>query len=244
MGMSACCFTPGKIQQSDSISKASIANHLDANKTLVEVMRNLKGSTSEIVAKSKTIFFPGDSADKVYLIRRGAVRLSRINESGQEISIALLGKGSVFGALPLLDRQQLKMSTHAMAFSRVSLETAPATALTNIIKTESSIGLLFLQSLSSRIFHSDAMIEILKKKDISSRLASFLLLLSRDFGIESKTGVTIDLRISQEGIAEAIGSSRVTITRILGELKSSGLLTMDKQKVTIFDSINLAKRFI
>ena len=44
----------------------------------------------ELVERNKTIFFPGDPAERVYLIRRGAVRLSRVYESGEEITVALL----------------------------------------------------------------------------------------------------------------------------------------------------------
>ena len=53
----------------------------------------------------------------------------------------------------------------------------------------------------------------------------------------------IDLRLSHQAIAEAIGSTRVTITRLLGDLKDSGLLTIERKKITVFDPIALAKRF-
>ncbi len=62
------------------------ANH----PTLLEVMPSLAGSSTESVERGKTIFFPGDPAERVYLLRRGAVRLSSVYESGEEISVALL----------------------------------------------------------------------------------------------------------------------------------------------------------
>jgi len=51
------------------------------------------------------------------------------------------------------------------------------------------------------------------------------------------------LRLSHQAIAEAIGSTRVTITRLLGDLKDSGLLNIERKKITVFDPIALAKRF-
>ena len=53
------------------------------------------------------------------------------------------------------------------------------------------------------------------------------------------------VRCANEGsaIAEAIGSTRVTITRLLGDLKDSGLLNIERKKITVFDPIALAKRF-
>ena len=111
------------------------------------------------------------------------------------------------------------------------------------IEQDASVGLLLLQGLSSRVLQTETMIETLTHRDMSSRLASFLLVLCRDFGVPGEKGVTIDLRLSHQSIAEAIGSTRVTITRLLGELKSSSLLAIDRKKITIFDPIALAKRF-
>ena len=59
----------------------------------------------------------------------------------------------------------------------------------------------------------------------------------------SEKGITIDLKLSHQSIAEAIGSTRVTITRLLGDLKDSGLLTIERKKITVFDPIALSKRF-
>jgi CRP/FNR family transcriptional regulator len=72
---------------------------------------------------------------------------------------------------------------------------------------------------------------------------SFLLVLCRDFGVPGSSGITIDLRLSHQAIAEAIGSTRVTITRLLGDLREEGLLQIDRKKITVFDPIALAKRF-
>jgi CRP/FNR family transcriptional regulator len=72
---------------------------------------------------------------------------------------------------------------------------------------------------------------------------SFLLVLCRDFGVPGNEGITIDLRLSHQAIAEAIGSTRVTITRLLGDLRQEGLLQIDRKKITVFDPIALAKRF-
>ena len=72
---------------------------------------------------------------------------------------------------------------------------------------------------------------------------SFLLVLCRDFGVPGSEGITIDLRLSHQAIAEAIGSTRVTITRLLGDLRTDGLVQIDRKKITVFDPIALAKRF-
>ena len=58
----------------------TIGERFPINRTLMEVIKGLEGASTEMVERSKTIFFPGDPAERVYLIRRGAVRLSRVYE--------------------------------------------------------------------------------------------------------------------------------------------------------------------
>ncbi|KGG13119.1 MULTISPECIES: global nitrogen regulator NtcA [Prochlorococcus] len=214
-----------------------------AKKSLLDVIRALDGATPELVERSKTIFFPGDPAERVYLIRRGAVRLTRVYESGEEITVALLRENSLFGVLSLLTGQRSDRFYHAVAFTRVEMVSAPAGSVRNALEGDSSVGLLLLQGLSSRVLQTETMIETLTHRDMSSRLVSFLLVLCRDFGVAGEKGITIDLRLSHQAIAEAIGSTRVTITRLLGDLRSLGLLQIDRKKITVFDPIALAKRF-
>ena len=212
-------------------------------RTLLDVIRGLDGSTTEMVERGKTIFFPGDPAERVYLIRRGAVRLSRVYESGEEITVALLRENSLFGVLSLLTGHRSDRFYHSVAFTRVEMVSAPAASVRQAIESDSGIGLLLLQGLSSRVLQTETMIETLTHRDMSSRLVSFLLVLCRDFGIPGDRGITIDLRLSHQAIAEAIGSTRVTITRLLGDLRNSGLVEIDRKKITVLDPIALAKKF-
>ncbi len=216
---------------------------IPVRKSLLDVIRSLDGASTEMVERSKTIFFPGDPAERVYLIRRGAVRLSRVYESGEEITVALLRENSLFGVLSLLTGHRSDRFYHAVAFTRVEMHSAPATSVKQAIEADTGVGLLLLQGLSSRILQTETMIETLTHRDMSSRLVSFLLVLCRDFGVPSDQGITIDLRLSHQSIAEAIGSTRVTITRLLGELRNMGLLQIDRKKITVFDPVALSKRF-
>ena len=87
----------------------AVGERFPINKTLMEVFRGLDGANTEMVERSKTIFFPGDPAERVYLIRRGAVRLSRVYETGDEITVALLRENSLFGVLSLLTGHRLSL---------------------------------------------------------------------------------------------------------------------------------------
>jgi len=145
--------------------------------------------------------------------------------------------------LSLLTGQRSDRFYHAIAFTRVELLSAPAASVRKAIEDDAGVALLLLQGLSSRILQTETMIETLTHRDMSSRLVSFLLVLCRDFGLPGDQGITIDLKLSHQAIAEAIGSTRVTITRLLGDLRTAGLLEIDRKRITVFDPLALAKRF-
>ncbi len=216
-------------------------------KSLAEVFRQIgaPGHTPvvEKYERGKTIFFPGDPAERVYFLLKGAVKLSRLYEAGEEITVALLRENSIFGVLSLVTGQKSDRFYHAVAFTPVELLSAPVEQFQRALAENPELSRLMLQGLSSRILQTEMMIETLAHRDMASRLVSFLLILCRDFGVPGPNGVTIDLKLSHQAIAEAIGSTRVTVTRLLGELRQQNLISIHKKKITVHDPVSLSQQF-
>lgn len=197
----------------------------------------------ESFERGKTIFFPGDPAERVYFLLKGAVKLSRVYEAGEEITVALLRENSVFGVLSLITGQDSDRFYHAVAFTPVELLSAPIDQVEQALKNNPNLSMLMLQGLSSRILQTEMMIETLAHRDMGSRLVSFLLILCRDFGVPTAEGIRIDLKLSHQAIAEAIGSTRVTVTRLLGELREEEMISIHKKKITVHNPVVLSKQF-
>ncbi|WP_445974560.1 global nitrogen regulator NtcA [Plectonema radiosum] len=197
----------------------------------------------ETFERNKTIFFPGDPAERVYFLLKGAVKLSRVYEAGEEITVALLRENSVFGVLSLLTGNKSDRFYHAVAFTPVDLLSAPIEQVEQSLKENPELSMLMLRGLSSRILQTEMMIETLAHRDMGSRLVSFLLILCRDFGIPCADGITIDLKLSHQAIAEAIGSTRVTVTRLLGDLREKKMISIHKKKITVHKPVTLSRQF-
>ena len=219
----------------------------NSEKSLASVFSQIgAGMYNPVVEKyerGKTIFFPGDPAERVYFLIKGAVKLSRVYEAGEEITVALLRENSIFGVLSLITGQKSDRFYHSVAFTSVELLSAPIEQFQRSLSDNPDLSRLMLQGLSSRILQTEMMIETLAHRDMASRLVSFLLILCRDFGFPSSSGITIDLKLSHQAIAEAIGSTRVTVTRLLGELRQEGLITITKKKITVHDPVSLSQQF-
>jgi len=220
-------------------------------KSILEIFQGVSGSHASPVLepfeRGKTIFFPGDPAEKVYFLVKGAVKLSRVYEAGDEITVALLRENSVFGVLSLITGHRSDRFYHAVAFTPVQLLSAPVEQMQKALKEKPELALMMLQGLSSRILQTEMMIETLAHRDMGSRLVSFLLILCRDFGVPDPLpdpqGVTIDLKLSHQAIAEAIGSTRVTVTRLLGDLRDDRMISIQKKKITVHNPVALSQQF-
>ncbi|MEO0540011.1 MAG: global nitrogen regulator NtcA [Cyanobacteria bacterium P01_A01_bin.105] len=217
------------------------------DKPLADLLKQLSGGAFppvvETYDRGKTIFFPGDPAERVYFLIRGAVKLSRVYEAGEEITVALLRENSVFGVLSLVTGQRSDRFYHAVAFTPVELLSVPIDQVEQGLEAHPELSMMMLQGLSSRILQTEMMIETLAHRDMGSRLVSFLLILCRDFGVPSPDGITIDLKLSHQAIAEAIGSTRVTVTRLLGDLRQEEMISIHKKKITVHDPVTLSQQF-
>ncbi len=218
------------------------------DKSLASVFRQISSSVFppvvETYERGKTIFFPGDPAERVYFLLKGAVKLSRVYEAGEEITVALLRENSVFGVLSLLTGQRADRFYHAVAFTPVELLSIPIEQMEKALQEHPDLSLVLLRGLSSRILQTEMMIETLAHRDMGSRLVSFLLILCRDFGVPGiEGGITIDLKLSHQAIAEAIGSTRVTVTRLLGDLRQEQMISIHKKKITVHNPVALSQQF-
>lgn len=223
------------------------ANRLTAYNPLATIFRQMGSGlfppVTEAFDRGKTIFFPGDPAERMYFLVKGAVRLSRVYESGEEITVALLRENSVFGVLSLLTNQRSDRFYHAVAFTPVELLSVPIEQVEKALQSDPDLPMVLLQGLSSRIIQTEMMIETLAHRDMESRLVSFLLILCRDFGVPNGGGITVDLKLSHQAIAEAIGSTRVTVTRLLGDLRDQEKISIHKKKITVYDPVLLGQSF-
>jgi len=217
------------------------------DRPLLEVLKEISvGSFPPVVEsfeRGKTIFFPGDPAERFYFLVRGAVKLSRVYEAGEEITVALLRENSVFGVLSLITGNRSDRFYHAVAFTPVELLSVPIEHVEKALKENPELPMILLRGLSSRILQTEMMIETLAHRDMGSRLVSFLLILCRDFGQPANAGVTIDLKLSHQAIAEAIGSTRVTVTRLLGDLRKQKMISIAKKKITVHNPLELGQQF-
>ena len=163
--------------------------------------------------------------DHVWIVVRGLVNLSCLNEQGEDVLIALIGPSEPFGEpMTDLDLVEPKALTDCDLLCLSMQEVIEKPNLT----------LSMMKALIRRNQQSEAIISILGLRGVENRVQSFLELIAKDYGHPCTQGIKLNLRLRHQDIANALGTTRVTITKVLGCLKEKGWLSIDhNQYITI-----------
>jgi CRP/FNR family cyclic AMP-dependent transcriptional regulator len=193
------------------------------------------GEGRKVVAflKKKTIFTQGDEADAIFYIQDGKVRLTVVSKIGKEATLGILSEGEFFGEGGLAG-QPLRMGS-ATAMTDCELLQIDKKAMMLALHREHAFSDLFVTYLLARnIRYEEDLVDQLFNSS-EKRLARLLLLLAH-FG---KEGVpeTVIPKISQETLAEMIGTTRSRVSFFMNRFRELGFLDYGKRGLQVHSSL-------
>jgi CRP-like cAMP-binding protein len=195
-------------------------NDFDLRKFLATIG---EGRKVETVPKKKTIFAQGDAADAVFYIQEGKVRLTVVSKIGKEATLGILSEGDFFGEGGLAG-QPLRMGS-ATAMTDCELLRIDKKAMMLALHREHTFSDLFVAYLLARnIRYEEDLVDQLFNSS-EKRLARILLLLAH-FGKEG-TPETVIPKISQETLAEMIGTTRSRVSFFMNRFRELGFVNYD-----------------
>jgi CRP/FNR family transcriptional regulator, cyclic AMP receptor protein len=166
------------------------------------------------------IFSQGEPADAVFYIQKGRVKLTVVSEQGKEAVVAILSKGDFFGE-GCLAGQALRMAS-ATAMMECEIMRLAKAAVIRVIHNEPSFSEMFMSHLLTRTIRVEADLVDQLFNSSEKRLARALLLLA-NFGREGKPEPVI-AKISQETLAEMIGTTRSRVSSFMNKFRQLGLI--------------------
>src|SRR4249920_1162373 len=179
-----------------------------------------EGRKAMLFPKKQTIFTQGDSADAIFYLQTGKVRLTVVSKTGKEATIGILSDGSFFGEGSLAG-QSLRMGT-ATAMTDCAVLRIEKKAMMRALHREHTFSDLFVAYLLARnIRYEEDLVDQLFNSS-EKRLARILLLLAH-FG---KEGIpeTVVPKISQETLAEMIGTTRSRVSFFMNRFRKLGFI--------------------
>jgi CRP/FNR family transcriptional regulator, cyclic AMP receptor protein len=171
--------------------------------------------------KNQIVYTQGDPADSVFYIHKGKAKITVLSEQGKEAVVALLGPEDFFGE-GCLAGQPRRMATASAMTDCVIARMAKADVV-RVIHEQPAFSELFISHLLARNIRVEEDLVDQLFNSSEKRLARVLLLLA-NFGKESKPEPVI-AKISQETLAEMIGTTRSRVSFFMNKFRDLGLIT-------------------
>ena len=192
-----------------------------------------EGHTLADYKKNQVVFSQGDPADAIFYIQQGKVKLTVVSQQGKEAVIGLLGLHDFFGE-GCLSGQPLRMAT-ATAMTGCQIVRLEKAQTIRVLHDEPTFSELFLSYLLSRNtrLEEDLVDQLFNSSE--KRLARVLLLLA-NFGKEGKPEPVV-AKISQETLAEIIGTTRARVSFFMNKFRKLGLIDYNGGGLEVHSSL-------
>jgi len=177
--------------------------------------------------KNAVVITEGDDADKVYLIKKGKVKIYLADRDGKEVIVNVLGPGEYLGELALFDDSP--RSTSAMTMARTDFAVISREAFLDCLNQHPEMAIVIIKNLARRVRALTDSVRSLSLLDVYERIVQFL----KTAAVEDDGKMIIEDRPTHQEIASRIGASREMVTRILLDLSTGGYITVEGKRLTI-----------
>lgn len=172
-------------------------------------------------SKNQAIFSQGDNADAVFYIIQGTIKLTVVSKLGQGAILTMLEPGTFFGEA-CLTRQTVRRAT-AWAREACSVLRIPKAMMLHILKTEPTFAELFITHLLSHAARVEGELIDQLFNSCEKRLARLLLVMA-DFGKKGRQPQATIPKISQESLAEMVGTTRSRVSFFMNKFRRQGFI--------------------
>ncbi|HEY3078723.1 MAG TPA: Crp/Fnr family transcriptional regulator [Chloroflexota bacterium] len=227
--------TNGRLPLNPALYKREYLREVDIFKDLTQAdMAELDAATRmTTVARGRTIYRQEDTAEGLFILKRGRVRLYRVAPGGKKLDLAVLEPGTFFGEMPLLGERMRNASAEAV--EDCTLCVMSQTDVERLMLSKPRVALRMLAIMGRRLAAAEARLEDLAYRSVRARLASLLLRLERERG-----GVLEG--VTHQELGDMVGAYRETVTKILDEFQQEGLVELGRRRIRVLRRDGLAVR--
>jgi CRP/FNR family transcriptional regulator len=177
-------------------------------------------SKMEECLRGQPFYLSRDVSDKIYLVKKGRVRLGMVNADGNEISLDVLGPGEIFGELAIADEKHRSHFAEATENSLVCIFSR--NDFQQFLTEHPELTFNIMKLIGFRLREVETRLQDLAFKSVADRLKTTLLRLIERHGIEEENGIR--LAITQKDIAYLVGATREAVAEEIAHFKRAGLL--------------------
>lgn len=197
--------------------------------------------TRKEYAKKDTLFHQGDPGEEFMILTEGSVKVELMNAEGKELTLTILTPYQFLGELALLD--DVPRSATVVSMEQSVLLSINKRDFARVLENYPRMSIPMLRQLTRRVRVLTDDIASMAFLDSYSRVTRKILNLAEEMGQEAGDGhILIDRPLTHQQLANLVGTTRETVTKILNEMKDNGLLDIRRHRITILDREELVAR--
>jgi CRP-like cAMP-binding protein len=185
------------------------------------------------VAKKGILFSEGEEARGFYVILTGRIKLFKISPGGKELILHVVSAPDAFAEASLF--LEGKYPAFAQALSDSQLLFFPGREFIQLIERNPRLSINMIVSLSTFLKRLAVLIEELSLKEVSSRIAKYVMDLSTRGAKEGKSLREVELDLSKTQLALRLGTISETLSRTLSKMKAKRIIDVQKNKIVILN---------
>jgi CRP-like cAMP-binding protein len=186
-------------------------------KTLIKI------GSKRCFKKDEMIFHAGSAGDEVYILLNGRVKIFELSEEGKEVILWFCFAGELFGTAEVVKRSHREVN--AQAGGSVTVLAIKYREFERFLQQNPLLALKVIELLSYRLRDLSNVLLNLASDDVTSRVVKLLSRLSLRYGKPRDKGIYLDIALTHQEMADMIGTSRQTVTTVLGVLKRNVVIS-------------------
>lgn len=185
------------------------------------------------VSKKSVIFAEGSEKEAVFFIREGLVKTFKTDENGNEQIVSFLKSGDMFPHAGFFD--PLPYPATAEAITDARLLAIPVRLFEVLMMHTPSIAVKMMRVMGQKILELQERLQEVTGQDVRRRVCSFLLKLAEQHGEAQHGRIVIPLPITHQEFANAVGTTRESINRLLNGLARDKIIEADRNRIILLD---------
>jgi CRP-like cAMP-binding protein len=181
--------------------------------------------------KGETAFVQAQPAEDFFLLLHGRLRVTRLNQHGQQIVVRFIGPGDMFGVAMAL-RVETYPGTATAVVDSVALAW-PNSAWAGLVSRHPALALNTMGMIGGLLRDSHARVMEISTQHVEKRVAQAVLRLLHQAGRKLDEGVLIDFPITRQDLAEMTGTTLHTVSRTLSAWEERGLIEAGRQRIVV-----------
>ncbi len=189
-------------------------------------------------AKGMSVYLPTDASEGAFLLCEGRVRICSTTPEGKQSILAFVEPGEVFGELALVEKGLREERAETTSASTIVF--LPAERLQTLMAKSAELTIGVTKLIGMRRKRIERRLRSLLFRSNRDRLTHLLVELADQYGMATSEGIELKIRLSHQDLAAIIGATRETVTTLLGDMQSEGLLIIKRQKLVLLNLPRLA----